>query len=69
MDAHTGQRLQRFPLTLADETRLWYQSIHPFHSNWEELQERLRTQFSKVIHGKSCFMHGDPFTLMKMLRQ
>ena len=43
-----GQRVQRFLLTLADEARLWHQSIYPFQGNWEELQERLRMQFSKI---------------------
>ena len=42
------QGVQRFPLTLAGEARLWYQSIHPFQGNWEKLQERFRTQFSQV---------------------
>ena len=50
MDTHNfaeGQRVQRFPLTLAGEAKLWYQSIHSFQGKWEELQERFRTQFSK----------------------
>ena len=65
-----GQRIQRFPLTIAGETRLWYQSIHPFQGNWEELRRDLGLSFLRqVIQGNSCFMHGDPFTLMEMQRQ
>ena len=51
MDTHNfaaGQRVQRFPLTLVGEARLGYQSIHPFQDNWKELQNRYRTQFSKI---------------------
>ena len=64
MDTHhfvMGQRLQRFPLTLAGEVRLWYQSIHPFQGNWEELQDRLWTQFSNIGNTREvCFMYKDP---------
>ena len=28
-----GQRVQRFPLTIAGEARIWYQSIHPFQGD------------------------------------
>ena len=31
---------------LAGKARLWYQSIQPFQGNWEEFQERFKTQFS-----------------------
>ena len=44
----TGQRIQRFPLALSVEVRLCYQFMHPFQGNWEELQERFRTQFSMI---------------------
>ena len=50
MDIHNlaaDQRV-RFPLTLTCEASLWYQSKNPFQSNWKELQERFRTQFSKI---------------------
>ena len=59
----SGQRVQRFPPTLAYVARLWYQSIYPFQGNWEELQERFRTQFSKLDNTK------EHFTLMKMQKQ
>ena len=44
------QRVQRFPITLGGEARLWYQSIHPFQGNLDELQEttKFRIQFSKL---------------------
>ena len=51
MDTHNlaaGQRVQMFHLTLGDEARLWYWSIHPFQGKWEGLQKRFRTQFSKI---------------------
>ena len=44
----TDQKVQRFPLTLADEARLCYQATHLFQGNWKEVQERFRTQFSKI---------------------
>ena len=32
-----GQRVQTFPIILAGEARLWYQSIYLFQGKWEEL--------------------------------
>ena len=58
MDTHNfavGQRLQRSPLML---TRLWYQSMHPFHGSWEELQERIRMQFSKIGNTQEQLFHS-----------
>ena len=51
VDTHNfaaGQRVQRFPLTLAGESRLWNQFMHLFPGIWEELWEKFRTQFSKI---------------------
>ena len=55
------QKVRRFSLTLEGEARLWYQSIHPLPTNWEDLQRQFRTQFSKntralLLHssGTSC---------------
>ena len=42
------QGICRFPLTLADAVKLWYQSILPFQGNLEDLQERHRTQFCNI---------------------
>ena len=48
----------RVPLALAGEARLCYQSIYSFHSNWEELQERFRTQFSKIVNIREQLFHA-----------
>ena len=45
IDAHSfsaSQRVQRFPLTLAGEARLWYLPIPLFQGDLEELQEIFR---------------------------
>ena len=42
MDTHNidvGIGVQRLPLALTGEGKIWYQSIHPCDGNWEELQE------------------------------
>ena len=60
METHNfaaDQRVRRFLLTLAGEARLWYQSIHPFQDNLEELQERIRTQFSKIGNAREQLFH------------
>ena len=51
-------RVKRFPLTLVGEVRLWYQSLHPFQGNWEELQEKFRTQFSKIGNSREQLFHS-----------
>ena len=61
MDTHNfaaGQTVQRFPLTLAGEARLWYQSIPPFQGNLEDLQERFRAQFSKISNAREQLFHA-----------
>ena len=61
MDTHNyvvDQRVKRFPLTLAGEARLQYQSIHPFQNSWEELKERLRTQSSKIGSSREQLFHA-----------
>ena len=72
IDTHNfpaAQSVRRFTLTLAGEARLWYQSIHPFHSNWEELQDGLELHFLRyAILENSCFMHGDQVIMMKIQR-
>ena len=60
MDTHNFaavQRVRRLPLILAGEARLWCQSIHTFQGQWEELQERFRTQFSKIGNTKKQLLH------------
>ena len=73
MDTHNftpNQRIQRFPLTLTGEARLWYQSIHPFQGNLEDLQERLSTQFSKIGNTRKQLPRTwKIFYLMKMQKQ
>ena len=63
-DFAVGQRAQRFPLILGGKARLLYLSMHPFQGNLEKLEERFRTQFSK-LGNTSCFIHGNYFTFMK----
>ena len=46
------QRVRTFPLTLAGEARLWNQTTHPFQDNWEDLQERLKTEFYKICNAR-----------------
>ena len=49
IDTHNfaaGQSIRR-SLILAGEVKSWYQSIHPFHINWEELL-KFRAQFPKI---------------------
>ena len=59
MDAHNvaeDQIVRRFPLTLADEASLWYQSMHPFQCIWQELQEMFRTQFFYDMYYKGTVL-------------
>ena len=37
---------------------MWYQSVHPFQGNWEELQEGFRTQFSKLGNTREQLFHA-----------
>ena len=53
-----GERVHKFALTLPGEARLWYQFIHPFQGNWEELQERFRTQFYKIANTREHLFHA-----------
>ena len=59
METHNfaaGQRVQRFPLNPAGEARLWYWCIHLFQGIWEALEERFRTQFSKIGNTREQFI-------------
>ena len=41
-------KVQRFCLTLMGEARLWYTSLEPIVSTWQELQNQFRQQYSKL---------------------
>ena len=61
MDTHNfpaDQGVRRFPPNLAGEARLWYQSKHQFQGNLGELQERFRTQFSKIGNTRKQLFHA-----------
>ena len=51
MDTHAfpeGVKVQRFCLTLAEEARLWYESLRPIALDWDGLQNQFRQQYSKL---------------------
>ena len=51
MDTHQfqeGVKVQRFWLTLAGETGLWYESLRPIDVDWQGLQNQFRQQYSKI---------------------
>ena len=51
MDTHRFQdndRVQRFCLTLIGEARLWYESLRLINTDWIELQNSFRQQYSKI---------------------
>ena len=61
MNAHNfdeGVRVQRFCLTLFEETRLWYHSLEPINVNWQELQNLFRLQYSKIGNTREKLFHA-----------
>ena len=57
------QRARNFFVTLTGDTNLYFQSIHTFQGNLEELQERFRTQFSMMGYTKQLFLCMETFLL------
>ena len=44
------------------EVRLWYKSLRPIVVNWQALQDKFRTQYSKIGNTQdNYFMLGDCF--------
>ena len=51
MDTHRFQendKVQRFCLTLTGEVKFWYESLRPINTDWIELQNSFRKQYSKI---------------------
>ena len=60
MDTHDFQdhvKVQRFCLTLVGEARLWYNSLRPINTDWEELQHMFRQQYSKIGNTREQLFH------------
>ena len=60
MDTHNfidGVKVQRFSLTLLDETRLWYQSLVPINVDWQGIQNLFRQQYSKIGNTREQLFH------------
>ena len=61
MDTHDFQdhiKVQRFCLTLVGEARLWYESLRPINTDWEELQHTFRQQYSKISYTREQLFHA-----------
>ena len=61
MDTHAfpeGVKVQRICLTLAGETRLWYEPFIPIALDWNELQGHLRQQYSKIDNTMEQLLHA-----------
>ena len=60
MDTHNFQdqvKVQRFCLTLVGEARLWYESLRPINTDWEELLHMFRQQYSKIGNTRQQLFH------------
>ena len=60
MNAHhfiDGVKVQRYCLTLYHEARLWYQSLEPINTDWQELQNLFRQQYSKIGNTREQLFH------------
>ena len=60
MDTHNLQeqvKVQRFCLTFVGEARLWYESLRPINTDWEELQHMFRQQYSKIGNTREQLFH------------
>ena len=60
MDTHRFQvniKVQRFSLTLAEEARLWYESLRPINIDWLGLQNIFRQQYSKMGNTREQLFH------------
>ena len=60
MDTHNfpdDVKVQRFCLTLIGEARLWYNSMRPIESDWQQLQVLFRQQYSKIGNTREQLFH------------
>ena len=65
MDTHDfpdNIKVQRFCLTLIGEARLWYESLRPINTEWDDLQNMFRQQYSKIGNTREQF-----FSCMKIV--
>ena len=61
MDMHGFQdnvKVQRFCLTLTEESRLWYRSLRLINVDWLGLQNILRQQYSKIGNTREQIFHA-----------
>ena len=61
MDTHRFQdndKVQRFCLTLKEETRLWYKSLRLINVDWLGLQNTFRQQYSKIANTREQLFHA-----------
>ena len=49
--------VQRFCLTQSGEARLWYKSLRPINTDWAELQNLFRQQYSKIGNTREHLFH------------
>ena len=60
MDTHDfldNVKVQRFCLTLIGEARLWYKSLRPINTEWDDLQCMFRQQYSKIGNTREQLFH------------
>ena len=50
-------KVQRFCLTLVGEARLWYELLRLINANWDDLQNMLRQQYSKIGNAREHLFH------------
>ena len=50
-------KVQRFCLMLMGEARLWYASLEPIEMTWQELQNQVRRQYSKLGNTREQLFH------------
>ena len=50
-------KVQRFCLTLVRQARLWYKSLRPIDTDWEELQYMFRQKYSKIGNTREQLFH------------
>ena len=51
-------KVQRFCLTLIGEARLWYKSLRPINTEWDDLQLMFRQQYSKIGNTREQLFHA-----------
>ena len=61
MDTHRfleDDKVQRFCLMLIGEARLWYESLRLINTDWTELQNSFRQQYSKIGNTREQLFHA-----------